>query len=64
MAPLVNKKKRGGLTDEAKAARAKYAREWRKKNPEKQKAITARYWEKKAQEAAAESKEAVGFAEG
>ena len=33
-----------------KEARAKYAREWRKKNPDKAKAIADRYWEKKAAE--------------
>ena len=27
-----------------RAARAAYARRWRQKNPEKQAAITARYW--------------------
>ncbi len=36
------------LSANAKAARAAYAREWRRKNPEKQRAIVARYWEKKA----------------
>jgi hypothetical protein len=35
------------LTKEARAARAKYMREWRKKNPEKQREYTARKWEKK-----------------
>lgn len=30
-----------------RAARAEYARQWRQKNPEKQAAITARYWAKK-----------------
>ena len=38
------------LTGKAKAERAKYAREWRRKNPEKVRAINARYWNKKAQE--------------
>ena len=32
----------------AKRARADYAKEWRRNNPDKQKAITARYWERKA----------------
>lgn len=36
------------LTPEARAARAKYMREWRKKNPEKQKEYNARKWENKA----------------
>lgn len=31
---------------------ARYMRDWRKRNPEKQKAYRARYWEKKAKEAA------------
>lgn len=39
-----------GLTKEAKAARAAYMREWRKKNPEKQREYTARKWEKKGDE--------------
>ena len=38
------------LTGNAKAERAKYAREWRRKNPEKVRAINARYWNKKALE--------------
>lgn len=36
------------MTEAAKRARALYAKEWRRKNPDKQKAITERYWEKKA----------------
>lgn len=40
------------LSDAAKRARADYAKEWRKKNPEKQREINRRYWEKKAQEPA------------
>ena len=39
------------LTPEAKAARAKYMREWRKKNPQKQREYAERQWEKKAQQA-------------
>lgn len=38
------------MTDEAKAVKAKYAREWRKKNPGKSREYIARYWEKKARE--------------
>lgn len=34
----------------AKAARNAYAKEWRRKNPDKVKAANARYWEKKAAE--------------
>ena len=39
------------LTEEAKAARRQYQREWRKKNPDKLKAAQARHWEKVAGEA-------------
>ena len=42
--------KRYHMTEAAKKARAQYAKEWRRKNPDKQKAITERYWEKKARE--------------
>lgn len=37
------------MTPEARAARAKYMREWRKKNPEKQREYNAKKWERKAQ---------------
>ena len=37
---------------DAKAAAAAYAREWRKKNPEKCREYQRRYWERKAAEAA------------
>lgn len=33
---------------DAKTARREYYREWRKKNPEKVRAINERYWAKKA----------------
>lgn len=36
------------LSDTAKAARARYMREYRKKNPEKTKEMNHRYWEKRA----------------
>jgi len=36
------------LSEEAREARNRYAREWKKRNPEKVKATLARYWEKKA----------------
>ena len=39
-----------GMTKEARAARNAYMREWREKNPEKQREYTARKWEKKAAE--------------
>ena len=51
---MVDRRKRGKkmieLTKEARAARAKYMREWRKKNPEKEREYTARKWEKKGQQ--------------
>ena len=56
------------LTTEARAARAKYMREWRKKNPEKQREYEAKKWERKGQqirearEAAENGKEAVNNA--
>lgn len=37
------------MTTDAKKARAKYLREWRRKNPEKQKEYDARKWERKAE---------------
>ena len=46
------------MTKEAKAARAKYMREWRKKNPDKQREYNARKWERKAQQIAAEKEAA------
>lgn len=36
------------MTKEAKAARAQYMREYRRKYPEKEAASKARYWEKRA----------------
>ena len=38
------------MTKEARAARAKYMREWRKKNPDKEREYNARKWEKKGQQ--------------
>ena len=38
------------MTKEARAARAKYMREWRKKNPEKQREYDAKKWERKGAE--------------
>ena len=37
------------MTKEARAARAMYMREWRKKNPEKQREYDAKKWERKGQ---------------
>jgi hypothetical protein len=42
------------MTAEARAARAKYMREWRKKNPGKQKEYTAKTWERKGEKIRAE----------
>lgn len=41
-----------------KAARNAYMREWRKKNPERAKAINDRYWARRAERLAAEREEA------
>lgn len=38
------------MTKEARAARARYMREWRRKNPEKQREYDARKWERKGQQ--------------
>lgn len=39
------------LSEAAKEARRAYKREWNRKNRDKVKAATARYWEKRAREA-------------
>lgn len=44
------------LTQEALEARRKYAREWRRRNRDKIRAATIRYWNKKAKTKAAEEK--------
>ena len=41
------------ISEAAREARNRYHREWAQRNPEKVKAITNRYWERKSQEAAA-----------
>ena len=38
------------MTDEARAAKNAYQREWKRKNIEKTRAAAERYWEKKANE--------------
>ncbi len=43
------------MTEEARAARNAYRREYRRKNPDKIKAQQERYWTKKARKEAAES---------
>lgn len=40
-----------------RAAKAEYAREWRRKNPEKAKAIQNRYWMRQAEKLAVETSE-------
>ena len=42
------------MSEAAREARNAYKRKWAKDNPEKVKAATRRYWEKKAQEAQTE----------
>lgn len=44
--------KKSGLTPEARAAKNRYMREWRRKNPDKDRAIKERYWQKKAEQEA------------
>lgn len=41
---------RANMTEEQKQKRREYEKKWRKENPDKVKAIQARYWEKKAQQ--------------
>lgn len=43
------KEYRERLSREEKARRREYAKQWRKNNPDKVKAITARYWNKRAE---------------
>ena len=43
------------MTDEARKARAQALREWRHRNPDKAKAASERYWEKRAQQRMEES---------
>lgn len=45
------------MTPEARESRKAYKREWAKKNPDKIRQYQETYWEKKAQEAAAENTE-------
>lgn len=40
--------KKNGLSEAARKAKNEYARRWRRKNPDKAKAIHDRYWERKA----------------
>lgn len=45
------------LTDEARELRNAYMREWRRKNKERNKQISANYWERKAEQLRQEQKE-------
>ena len=46
-------KKKKTLSEEARAARNAYKREWAKNHPDKVRAYSMRYWEKKARGTAA-----------
>ena len=48
------------LTPEARAARARYMREWRRKNPDKQREYEAKKWENKAAQIKREKEQAEG----
>ena len=45
------------LSPEAKVERAKYMREWRRKNPDKQREYAEKKWERKAEQARQEKAE-------
>ena len=45
------------MTPEAKAARARYMREWRRKNPEKQQKIVEKRWQNLAEKYRREKEE-------
>lgn len=47
-APVGNAARGPYMSEDARTAKNKYMREWRKRNPEKDKAIKERYWRKKA----------------
>lgn len=51
-----NKSYNVDLSSAAKEAKRKYAREWRRNNPDKIKEAQRRYWEKKAAQMASEDK--------
>lgn len=48
------------MTDAARQARREYKRKWNKANRDKVKAAQARYWDKKAKEAAEAEQAAAG----
>lgn len=49
------------MDERAKEARRAYKRNWAKKNPEKVRAQQARYWAKKAAQAAEDAEEPQGY---
>lgn len=57
-----NKTRTTFFSEAARQARAAYAREWREKNPEKEREIKLRYWERKAQKRAEAETDADGKA--
>lgn len=48
------------MTDEARAKRAAYMRQWRKRNPEKVQEANRLYWERKADKANADDTDEQG----
>ena len=46
------------MTEAAKAARREYKKKWQRENADKVKEYQARYWDKKAQEAASKAAKA------
>ncbi|HIT29357.1 MAG TPA: phosphatase [Candidatus Scatomorpha stercoravium] len=60
---MTRHKNDSNLSDEARAARARYLREWRARNRERVREYNARYWARKASEAKADEKEADNHAE-
>ena len=53
----MQKVRAAGMTEEAKAARRAYKKQWRANNKDKIKASTARYWERKAKQAEEEERQ-------
>ena len=49
MGLMVNKQRKGGLSEQAREARNAYNRAYYAKHPEKRKEYMRRYWEKRAQ---------------
>lgn len=57
---MPEKKSSQEMSEAAREAMLKYRRAWYKKNKDKQREYTARYWEKKAAAAAADQEEQQG----